>query len=249
MRTSVNRVFIGLFALAAVISCDATADWPQMNGPNRNNVSPETGLARTWPENGPRVLWTVPLGAGYGAPSIRDGEVYLLDRVGEERDVLRCYYLETGQELWNYAYDAPGSVSHDGSRTAPTIDDKYVYTVGMLGHMKCIDRKTHQPVWEKNIASDFGVELPGWGVVQAPSLYKDLVIVAPQAPDAFVVAYKRDTGEIAWKSPGAGRVGYVTPVVTTLCGVDQVLMISASSKDGSEQGEVMALSAVDGSRL
>ena len=46
----------------------AHPDWPQYLGPQRNGVSPETGLARSWPEGGPQVLWTVPLGKGFGAP-------------------------------------------------------------------------------------------------------------------------------------------------------------------------------------
>lgn len=227
----------------------AYADWPQFGGPDRNNISRETGLARTWPSKGPKVLWSIALGAGYGSPSVRDGEVYLLDRPDQKTDVLRCLSLETGEELWNFSYEAPGSVSHDGSRTAPTIDEQHVYTVGLLGHMHCIDRKTRQPLWSKNLLSDFGVSLPRWGVVQAPSLYKDLVIVAPQAPEAFVVAMKRDSGEVVWKTPSLGNPGYSTPVIVTLCGVDQAVMISASDRTGAKDGLVAGISLEDGSIL
>ena len=48
----------------------AYADWPQFGGPDRNNISRETGLARTWPSKGPKVLWSIALGAGYGSPSV-----------------------------------------------------------------------------------------------------------------------------------------------------------------------------------
>ncbi len=246
-----NRLVVlcGVLAVTALAAVPALADWPQMGGPNRDNVSPETGIARTWPEGGPKVLWTIPMGAGYGSPSVRDGEIYVLDRIGEEKDVLRCLELATGKELWKHEYDAPGSVSHDGSRTAPTVDESHVYTVGMMGHLLCVDRKTHQPVWTKNVLADFGVNKPTWGISQAVSLYKDLVIVAPQAPDAYVVAFKKDTGELVWKSEGQGAVGYSTPVVTTLAGVEQVVMVGASTKDGSTKGSVAGISPADGSRL
>lgn len=227
----------------------AYADWAQFGGPDRNNISPETGISRSWPANGPKVLWTIALGSGFGSPSVRDGEVYLLDRPDKNQDVLRCLSLETGEELWHFAYEAPGSVSHDGSRTAPTIDDNYVYTVGLLGQMYCIDRKTHQPVWSKNLLSDFGQSLPRWGVSQAPSLYKDLVIVAPQASEAFVIALKRDTGEIVWKTPSLGNVGYSTPVITTLCGADQAVMIGASNERGESGALTAGISLEDGSIL
>lgn len=242
-------------AAAALAACGTgspwcgAADWPQMGGPNRDYVSPETGIARHWPEGGPRVLWTVALGAGYGAASVRDGEVYVLDREGEARDILRCFGLESGAELWQYAYDAPGSVSHDGSRTAPTIDEEHVYSVGLTGRMTCVDRKTHAPVWSRDLLADFGIELPGWGVAQAPSLYKDLVIVAPQARDAFVAAFRKHTGELVWKTASLGLVGYSTPVIRTLDGVDQAIMVSACAKDGSVTGKVAGIGLEDGALL
>lgn len=237
-----------IFALAEA-GAAAASDWPQFQGPNRDGSSPETGLARTWPADGPKVLWTFPLGAGYGSPSVRDGEVYILDRVNDTQDVMRCIDLNTGKELWNYSYDAPGETSHNGSRTAPTIDENRVYSVGMLGHFYCIDRKTRQPVWNKNLLTDFGVNKPGWGVVQSPSLYKDLVIVAPQAPDAYVVAYNKNSGDLVWKTPGFGLVGYSTPVVTKLGGVDQVVMVGACAKGGGNPGKVAGVSPDDGSIL
>jgi len=104
-------------------------------------------------------------------------------------------------------------------------------------------------MWTKSLLSDYGVKQPGWGVVQAPSLYKDMVIVAPQAPDAFVAAFKKDTGEVVWRSPSLGLLGYSTPVVATLCGVDQVLMVGACAKGGDNPGKVAGLSPADGSVL
>ena len=83
--------------LALCLAGPVVADWPQMGGPTRDNISPETGLARAWPESGPRVLWSAPLGIGFGSPSIRDGKVYILDRIGETQDNLRCFDLETGK--------------------------------------------------------------------------------------------------------------------------------------------------------
>ena len=236
----------GICVLAAVA---AASDWPQFQGPNRDGVSPETGLARSWGEQGPPVLWTFSLGAGFGAPSVRGGEVYILDRVEDKQDVLRCINLNDGKELWSFAYDAAGETSHNGSRTAPTVDEKYVYSVGMMGHFYCIDRTTHQPVWQKDLLKEFGADKPGWGVVQSPSVHNDLVIVAPQAEGAYVAAFKKDTGELVWKSVSLGLVGYSTPVVTKLAGVDQVVMVGACEKGGKNPGQVAGLSVEDGSML
>ena len=51
-----------LIAMIVTITAGSTmADWPQFLGPNRNSTSPEKGLLRSWPENGPEVLWTATL--------------------------------------------------------------------------------------------------------------------------------------------------------------------------------------------
>ena len=235
-----------LFAAAS-----AGADWPQFQGPNRTGISQETGIARAWPEGGPRVLWTTSLAKGFAGPAIRDGEVYLLDRVNDKQDVLRCFDLATGREQWTFAYDAPGEVGSDdsGSRMTPTVDESYIYTAGMMGDLYCIDRKTHKPVWHRNIMKDFGIEELTWGVVQAPSLYKDLVVVAPQATNATVAAYNRLTGELVWQSEGFGKESYTTPIITTLAGVDQAVMITGVPEFSDATGQVAGVSMADGSTL
>src|SRR4030042_558031 len=35
-------------------------DWPQFRGSERNNISQETGMLRSWPAQGPKVLWKIP---------------------------------------------------------------------------------------------------------------------------------------------------------------------------------------------
>lgn len=240
----------GVLAACILALCGTgRADWPQYMGPDRNGISAETGLMHAWPAEGPAVLWTTPLGEGFAGPAIANGEVYILDRVENKTDILRCLSFENGTELWNISYDAPGTVGHNGSRTAPTVDDKYVYTVGLMGNFLCTDRKTHQVKWQKNLVTDFGSELPRWGVAQCPLLYKDVVIVCPQAPDAFTVAYDRETGDIRWKTPSPGLAGYVSPVIATLDGVEQLVVVSASNKDASVKGAVSGLSLKDGSVL
>ncbi|NIA14150.1 MAG: PQQ-binding-like beta-propeller repeat protein [Nitrospiraceae bacterium] len=240
--TALRNPCLAIVLMTLLLPVSAWANWPQLQGENRNGISLETGLMRTWPKDGPKVLWSFPLGEGYAGPAVRDGEVFVLDRVEEREDILRCLDLETGEELWQYAYDAPGSVGHSGSRTPPTVDEKYVYTVGMMGDFLCVNRETHQPVWHKNILTDFGNKAPRWGVAQSPSLWRNLVIVAPQDQDAHVVAYDRESGDLVWKSVAHGRVGYSTPVIATLAGVEQVVMVAGMGKTAGislENGEIL----------
>ena len=229
-------------AFAIIISFIATtlysADWPQYLGPDRNGISPETGLLRAWPETGPEVLWTVPLGPGFGGASVSDGNVFVLDRAGDTQDVLRCYDLDSGKEKWKYGYTAPGKTSYPGSRSVPTINGKHVFSCGPFGDVYCIDTTTHKPVWNKNIWKDFGGKaVPRWAISQSPLIVGDLLILGAQTKQAGVVAYNKKTGSVAWKSPALpGNVGYCSPKVVTIGGAEQIIMISGAPRSSRGRG-------------
>jgi outer membrane protein assembly factor BamB len=79
------------------------SDRPQRLGPNRDATSNEKGLMRSWPADGPKVLWTSPLAEGYGGPAISRGKVYVYDSVESKTDILRCIDFATGKKEWTYA--------------------------------------------------------------------------------------------------------------------------------------------------
>ncbi|MBN1560667.1 PQQ-like beta-propeller repeat protein [candidate division KSB1 bacterium] len=206
------------------------ADWPQYLGPNRDGTSPQKSLLRTWPTGGPEILWSVTVGRGYGGPVVKDGKVYFLDRDDEVGDTMRCFDLSTGKELWNFAYEAPGSVMFPGSRSVPIVDGNSVYSCGHNGDLYCIDINTHKPVWNKNIWTDFGGDrLPIWAITQCPLVYGDLVILLSQAPDAGVVAYNKLTGAVKWKTANLGNESYASPAVVKIDGKDHIVVVISST--------------------
>lgn len=231
--------------LVLIASWVSQANWPQYLGPDRNATSTETGLKRSWPEKGPEVLWTFPLGRGFGGPAVSHGKVYVLDRIAGKQDVLRCIDLTTGEEEWTFAYDAPGKVSRSGSRAVPTIDGDFIYTCGLFGDVYCIDKNTHEVVWNKNVWKDFGGgdRPPNWGITQNPLIYDNLLILASQTKEAGVVAYDKLTGSVQWTSPALpGSPGYVSPKIINIEGDDQLVMISA-------KGAVMGMDPKTGKTL
>lgn len=241
MKKNLARLGISILILSSI--CLAT-DWPQYLGPNRNAVSSETGIKRSWPAAGPEVLWTVPLGEGFGGAAVSKGKVYLLDRNGNSGDILRALDLMTGKEDWRFAYDAPGTLDHGGSRSVPTVDGNYIYTCGPFGHFHCFDISSHKPVWAKNVWTDYSnARLPQWGIAQNPLIFGDYVIVASQTRKAGVVAYDKRTGEEKWTSPALpGDAGYVSPKIVSLADEDHVVMISAN-------GAVVGLNPLTGIQL
>lgn len=234
-----------------VAATTTQADWPQYLGPDRNAVAPDARLARSWPEGGPRICWSFPLGRGFGGASVHRGEVFVLDRIARQSDVLRCIDLETGAEKWSYAYSAPGRHPHPGSRAVPTVDADHIWTVGPFGHFHCIGRKTHVPVWSTNFIEEFKAEEPQWGVSQSPLIYHDTVIVAPQGKKGGVVALNKRTGALRWASRRlTGVPCYVSPILVRIDGVDQIVAMSASDRDDeSMRGELVALDPANGDVL
>ncbi|MFB0553109.1 MAG: PQQ-binding-like beta-propeller repeat protein [Phycisphaerae bacterium] len=218
-------------AVVMITTGSSLANWPQYLGPDRNSISPEKGLLRSWPENGPEVLWTVSVGRGFGGPVVKEGKVYLLDRDDQVGDNMRCFDLSNGEELWNFGYDAPGSsLMFPGSRSVPAIDGNYVYSCGHNGDLYCIDINTHKPVWNKNIWTDFGGDrLPIWAITQCPLVYGDLLIILSQAPEAGAVAYNKLTGDVVWKTPYLGNESYASPSVVKIDGKDHVVMVISST--------------------
>lgn len=226
-------------------------NWNQYLGPNRNVTADGGAIAREWPSEGPVKAWEFDLGPGYGGASIYNGEVFVLDRIVGESDVLRCIDLTTGVEKWNYTYEASGELPYPGSRAVPTVDENYVWCVGPRGHFNCIDKKTHQPVWSHNLLDEYGGELQNWGFSLSPIIYGDLAIVAPQGEKAGVVAFHKLTGEVVWESRKLTGVRFhVSPTLGNYGGKDQVIMISSNLKgDGLTGDEVVAFEANTGKEL
>ncbi|MFN8256221.1 MAG: PQQ-binding-like beta-propeller repeat protein [Bacteroidales bacterium] len=226
-----RKNWFSLFFLVLICIINVNAqDWPQFLGPDRNSTSPQKKLLRTWPAEGPQVLWTAGIGIGYGGPVVKDGKIYLFDRMDSIGDIMRCFDLPTGKELWNFATTSPADFPFPGSRSVPAIDGNYVYGCGAAGDLYCIDINTHKPVWNKNIWKDFGgKDLPIWAISQCPLIYKNMVIVSSHAPDAGVVAFNKLTGELVWKTPNLGNETYVSPSIIKISGEDQVVMVTSST--------------------
>jgi outer membrane protein assembly factor BamB len=252
MKMNKNKICFPVVVLLFSIANLCAQDWPQYLGPNRNGLSDQKGILRSWPEQGPEVLWKTDVGIGFGGPVVKDGKVYLLDRDDKAGDKLRCIDLSSGKELWNFRYEAPGSVMFPGSRSVPALDGNRVYSCGPYGNLYCIDINTHKPIWNKNVWTDWGGEkIPTWAITQCPLVYGDLLILASQTSKAGVVAYEKLTGNVKWVTPPIGPVGYVSPEIIKVGRESHIVMISASKGRGESAsgGKVVGIDPLNGKIL
>jgi outer membrane protein assembly factor BamB len=218
--------------------------WPCFRGPLRDNVARDAGrLAETWPAGGPRRLWSVPLGEGYAGPVIHGGRVYLLDYDGATTaDMLRCFSMEDGRELWRRGYGVKVKRNHGMSRTVPAVTDEYVVTLGPRCHVMCVDAVTGDFRWGLDLATEWGVEEPMWYAGQCP-LIADGQAVLGVGGTCLMMGVDLATGKVAWQTPNprgwkmshssvapmefAGRKLYVYAAVGGIVGV---------SAEGADRG-------------
>jgi len=223
-----NRIALIASVVVAGMAAAPAADWPQYMGSKQDNVSRETELADQWPAGGPKVAWKyAKLNKGIGGAVVQSGKVYIMDRIGYEKDSVLCLDLATGAKEWEVAFDAPGKWKggYRGSRNVPAVDDEHVYVIGTMGRLHCISKKLKKSIWSVDLVTAYEAKVGRWGFCQSPTLYKDTVIVAPVGRKAGVVALDKADGKEVWKTKRVGDIAWTSPVIATIGRVDQVLML------------------------
>jgi outer membrane protein assembly factor BamB len=82
------------------IPAEVPGAWPRFRGPNFDAISNDKNitLARSWPDDGPTVLWSLDVGEGYAGAAVLAGRVYVLDYDQENKaDAIRCLSLADGR--------------------------------------------------------------------------------------------------------------------------------------------------------
>ena len=221
----------------------AGADWPQWRGPSRDNISTETGLFRTWPAAGPKVLWKVPVAEGYAGVAIKDGRVYLNDYDATKKEhLVRAFSLADGKESWRWSYPVEVRPNHGITRTVPAVGSRLVFSLDPKCRFHALDIKTGKPVWQKNLVQDYKATIPSWYAGQNPLLDGDRVLLATGG-DALVVAFDQATGKEIWRSanPGKDLMSHSSLMPATIGGVKQYLYLTMN--------KVVGIAAADGQIL
>src|SRR6185295_5217531 len=215
--------------------------WTNFRGPNRDGRYDEMAVLTQWPAQGLTPLWKQPAGVGYASFTIADGRAYTIEQRRRQEGVA-AYDVNTGRELWLQAWNAEYTDSTgDGPRTTPTWDDGRLYALGATGERRCLDAKTGAVSWGKNILSDNQAENLPWAMAASPLVVDDKVIVLPGGTSGkSVVAYNKLNGAPVWKSQN-DRQAYVSPMLVTLAGRRQILVVSA--------GRVFGLAPENGALL
>lgn len=224
-----------VFGAGAPAAKPAKGDWPQWQGPNRNNISLDTGLLKTWPADGPKLLWTYDkAGMGYSGPAVV-GDRFYSQGAWDDKEYVFALDAKTGRKLWECAI-GPMLVQNrgDGPRGTPSVDGEFVYTIGGTGDVACVKAADGEKVWVKNMRRDLGGNMQsGWGYSESPLVDGDQVICTPGGADGTLAALNKKTGEVIWRSKGlTDKAAYSSVVVATIGGVRQYVQMTANGVAG-----------------
>lgn len=237
MRTTRTWLFraccVALFAFVLKAAADPTLahadDWPQWGGPQRDIVWREAGIVKRLPTTGllPRV-WSTPIGEGYGGPAVARGRVFVMDRLKDEGiERVLCLDAEKGKVIWEHKYNAQYTVAYPaGPRATPTVDGDRLYTIGTMGDMYCLDVERGAVLWKKNFVNEYAAKVPTWGMVAAPLVDGNQVIVLAGGTryGAQIVSLDRQTGNEIWRSLNHVEPGYCPPMMYTYNGTKQIII-------------------------
>ena len=198
-----NPVLGGKLIKGEGAAADLPGSWPGFRGEKLAGLSVETtALTRSWPAGGPREIWSVAAGEGYGGAAVQAGRVYLMDYDQARRQcMLRCLSLADGRELWRYEYPLSVKRNHGMTRTVPTVAGQFVVAMDPKCNVVCVDRETGELRWGLNLVREFGATIPPWYTGQCPLVDGDAVILAPGGNEALFLAVDLATGKARWKTP------------------------------------------------
>jgi outer membrane protein assembly factor BamB len=216
-------------------------DWPQWRGPQRTDVSSETGLLKEWPKDGPPLAWTAKtLGTGFSTPSISKGRVFLMGNVGRDECVI-ALNEENGDQLWKRKIGPGGEAGgFDGPRCTPTVDGDRLYALGVRGELACLNVADGKIVWHKNLPKDLGGSVGGWGYCESVLIDGDTLVCTPGGKTSLAKLNKKD-GSVIWKAqvPGNDQAAYSSPIAGEIGGVKQYIqfmsrgVVSVAANDGT----------------
>jgi len=237
----------GLLILAMCVAWQSLAgqvlsdDWPQWLGPGRNDVWNETGIVEKFPASGPKILWRVPVAAGYSGPAVAGGKVFVTDYVrtsgeakndpsarsdlaGKERVI--CLQASDGKEVWKHEYDCPYKISYpSGPRTTPAVSEGKVYTLGAEGNLNCLDAASGKPLWSKDLKKEYQIDAPHWGFCGHPLIDGNKLFCLVGGQGSVAVAFDKNTGKEIWRAlSSTPDAGYCPPIMIQAGGKKQLLI-------------------------
>jgi len=211
-----KNVFPLLIAGFLAISAAKAQEPTTWRGPGSTGIYPETGLLKTWPANGPEIIWHYDeLGDGFSSPVFANDMIYIsasVDSVGY------IYALnQDGKLEWKATYGQEWIENYAGSRATPSVVGDMLYMYSGKGVVTCMNATNGKINWTKDVMKDFSGQNITWGVTETLVIDGNKIYVTAGGTTNNVIALNRLDGKLIWSSKGVGeKPAYCTPLLLKL---------------------------------
>jgi len=236
----VKKLYIGIAILSTSVMLSAcatstTPEWGQWGGRHRNFISDSTGLATTWPEAGPKKVWSRKLGDGYSTILADGNRLYTMYR-HEDNDVIVALDKNTGNTIWETSDLAPPAEGQNVSfgscpRSTPLIIGNKLYTIGASARLNCLDKTSGKILWTQDLVKNFSLKIPMHGYGSSPLAYENLIILPVGGEGQAVIAFNQNDGSVAWESQDF-KSDYPSPILINLEGETQLIIAMENKRCG-----------------
>ncbi len=212
---------VRLFTAAALVVAfghgfAAGEDWTRFRGENGSGVVASANVPSTWSETS-NLRWSVELpGPGSSSPIVLGDRAYVTcytgygvtredaGDVGKLERHLICFDLKKGKEIWRATVAASeaedewkGFIQEHGfASSTPATDGKRIFMQCGKTGLAAFDLDGKQ-LWIKPMGAES--DPYKWGDGASPIVWNDLVIANAGITGHKIMAFKADSGEVAWE--------------------------------------------------
>lgn len=205
-------------------------DWPWWRGPNRDGVAAaDQKPPLKWNEV-QNVIWKTPIpGRGHGSAIVVGDRVYIAaaDPDAQVQSLL-AFDRKSGKPAWQKeihkgGFETKGNAKSSLASSTPACDGERVFInflhAGAI-YTTALDLQGNR-LWQKKV-TDYVLHQ---GFASSPAIYKSLVIVSADNKGGGVIAgLDRQTGDIVWSHSRPKLPNYVSPVILTAAGREQLVL-------------------------
>jgi outer membrane protein assembly factor BamB len=212
--------------LAAVCFSQNPSQW---RGENRDGYYKETGLLKSWPEAGPKLLWHFDqLGDGHSSAVVSAGKVYT-SGMKDTTGIVYAFDM-SGNLLWKTDYGREWKENWPGVRTTPVIDEGKLYVESGYGNIVCMDATSGKILWNADMMKEYGALNIVWGFTENLLIDGNKLFCTPGGPEHNVIALDKNSGKLIWSCKGNGeKSAYGSPGLITLPQLKIVVVMTQMS--------------------
>ncbi len=216
-----KRKLAALMFLLSISLVGFSQEIYQWCGTSRDGIYNEKNLLKSWPTNGPGLLWfSEIIGDGYGSPSIAKDMLFIN---GEMDSISHVFAFDlNGKLLWKTPngkeFTGNGfSNKFPGSRSTPTIIGDLVYACSGNGRIACFEKKSGKEKWATDMLADLNGIMPKFGYSESLLVDEKNVYCFPGGVNTNVAAMDRFTGKTIWTSKAlSDTASYTSPMLIKL---------------------------------